>query len=71
MSVAVTQTWTVAGMTCAHCVDSVTDEVTELAGVRSVDVVLDSGRLTVTSDSPLGDDLVGEAVAEAGYHLVP
>ena len=35
-----TQTWTVQGMTCEHCVPSVTEEVSDLAGVRTVDVVL-------------------------------
>jgi copper chaperone len=57
-----TQTWTVTGMTCAHCVASVT-------GVRSVDVVLESGTLTVTADAPLADDDVRRAVEEAGYAL--
>jgi copper chaperone len=64
-----TQTWTVNGMTCAHCVASVTEEVAELPGVRAVDVVLEGGRLTVTSDAPLSDDDVRRAVEEAGYTL--
>jgi copper chaperone len=64
-----TQTWTVNGMTCAHCVASVTEEVAELPGVRAVDVVLEGGRLTVTSDAPLTDDDVRRAVEEAGYTL--
>jgi copper chaperone len=64
-----TQTWTVTGRTWAHCVASVTEEVTELPGVRSVDVVLESGTLTVTADAPLADDDVRRAVEEAGYAL--
>jgi copper chaperone len=64
-----TQTWTVTGMTCAHCVASVTEEVTELPGVRAVDVVLESGTLTVAADAPLTDDDVRRAVEEAGYAL--
>ena len=32
--------FTVTGMTCQHCVASVTEEVTELAGVQEVDVDL-------------------------------
>jgi copper chaperone len=51
-------------------VASVTEEVSELPGVRSVDVVLDGGRLTVESDGPLSDDDVRAAVEEAGYRLV-
>ena len=39
--------YTVHGMTCDHCVVSVTEEVTEVAGVQGVDVDLASGRLVV------------------------
>jgi copper chaperone CopZ len=41
---------TATGMTCAHCVSSVTSEVGQIAGVRAVDADLDSGAVTVTSD---------------------
>ncbi|MCB0906343.1 MAG: heavy-metal-associated domain-containing protein [Nocardioidaceae bacterium] len=62
-------TWTVTGMTCHHCVMSVTEELSELAGVESVDVDLESGRVTVTSEAELGRDEVESAVTEAGYAL--
>jgi copper chaperone len=64
-----TSTWTVVGMTCQHCVASVTEEVGELDGVSDVSVDLASGTLTVTSDQPLPDDRVRTAVEEAGYAL--
>ena len=64
-----TETYTVTGMTCGHCVSSVTEEVSELAGVSDVQVDLESGRLTVTSEQPLGADAVRSAVEEAGYSL--
>ena len=62
-----TSTYTVSGMTCAHCVASVTEEVREIPGVDDVQVELASGRLTVTSDAPLDPALVRSAVEEAGY----
>ena len=62
-----TATWTVTGMTCGHCVASVTEEVREVPGVTELDVDLASGTLTVTSDQPVDDAAVREAVAEAGY----
>ena len=65
----VTSTYTVVGMTCGHCVASVREEVTEVPGVETVDVELESGRLTVTSREPLADDLIEAAVVEAGYRL--
>ena len=64
-----TAEYTVSGMTCAHCVASVTEEVRGVAGVTAVTVDLASGALTVTSDEPLSDADVRSAVEEAGYRL--
>lgn len=64
-----TRNYTVTGMTCAHCVASVTEEVQEIPGVENVEVVLDTGAVTVTSSQPLDDDAVRAAVEEAGYQL--
>jgi copper chaperone len=63
-----TREYTVQGMTCSHCVLSVREEVSEVDGVRSVDVDLDSGRLTVTGQD-ISDDAVRDAVADAGYEV--
>lgn len=64
-----TQTVTVTGMTCGHCVASVTEEISELAGVETVDVDLATGSVTITSSTPLEDDALRAAVEEAGYTL--
>ena len=64
-----TTTWTVTGMTCGHCVASVTEEIGELDGVEAVSVVLDTGTVTVTSTRPLDRADVQAAVEEAGYAL--
>jgi copper chaperone CopZ len=64
-----TATYTVSGMTCGHCVASVTEEVQEIPGVEDVDVVLDSGALTITSTEPIDAATVKAAVEEAGYQL--
>jgi copper chaperone len=63
------QTYTVTGMTCGHCVQSVTEEVSEIAGVTDVVVDLPTGKVTVTSERELGVDEVRTAVEEAGYQL--
>jgi copper chaperone len=60
--------YTVSGMTCDHCAVSVTEEVSEVAGVRSVDVDLASGRMTVSGED-ISDEAVRAAVAEAGYEV--
>jgi copper ion binding protein len=62
-------TYTVTGMTCGHCVSSVTEEISEIDGVQLVDVELATGRVTVTSQEPLSTDTVRAAVTEAGYQL--
>jgi copper chaperone len=64
-----TQTYTVNGMTCGHCVASVTEEVQEIPGVENVEVVLETGSLTVTSADPIDDGAVRTAVEDAGYQL--
>jgi copper chaperone CopZ len=56
-------------MTCGHCVNAVTGEVSQLPGVTAVDVDLASGGLTVTSDAPVDDSAVHAAVEEAGYEV--
>jgi copper chaperone len=66
---AVTSTYAVTGMTCEHCVNAVTTELTELDGVRDVRVDLATGAVTVISDAPLAEDAVRAAVDEAGYEL--
>lgn len=64
-----TKTYTVTGMTCAHCVSSVGFEIGQLPGVTDVDVDLASGLVTVTSGQPVDDAAVAAAVDEAGYAL--
>ncbi|XAS64067.1 cation transporter [Micrococcaceae bacterium Sec5.8] len=63
----------VSGMTCGHCVSSVSEELESLAGVEKVDVDLNAGGIstvTITSAGALSSSQIGEAVAEAGYLVV-
>jgi copper chaperone len=62
-------TYTVTGMTCEHCVASVTEELTAIAEVTGVDVELATGAVTVTSARALTTDEVAAAITEAGYQL--
>lgn len=63
-------TYTIGGMTCGHCVDSVSIELGRLPGVTDVRVDLAAGTATVASDQPLGPQAVRAAVGEAGYEVV-
>jgi copper chaperone CopZ len=72
-SVSATTTVLVSGMTCGHCVKSVTEELSSLDGVQDVSVDLVAGgtsTVTVTSDATLDVDAVRGAVDEAGYAVV-
>ncbi|XNY99870.1 heavy-metal-associated domain-containing protein [Micrococcus luteus] len=63
----------ITGMTCGHCVASVTEEISELPQVTAVDVDLVSGGVstaTVTSDQPVNPADLQAAVEEAGYEVV-
>lgn len=60
--------YTVTGMTCGHCRAAVTHEVGAVAGVRAVDVDLDTGQVTV-SGVGFTDEEVAAAVDEAGYEV--
>lgn len=62
----------VTGMTCQHCVASVTEELSELPGVQNVSVELVVGgasTVTVESETPLFEDDLQTAITEAGYAL--
>jgi copper chaperone CopZ len=61
--------YNVRGMTCAHCVQAVQEEVSSVPGVQVASVNLDLGLLTVAGDD-LSDDAVRNAVREAGYEVV-
>ncbi len=64
-----TATYLVSGMTCGHCVQAVTEELSGLAGVSSVTVDLvpeGNSAVTVTSEAPLTEQAVAAALDEAG-----
>ena len=67
-----TATDSVVGMTCGHCTSAVTEELSKLPGVQDVRIDLVAGgtsAVQVTSESPLDESQVREAVDEAGYDL--
>jgi copper chaperone len=69
----ISTTVNVSGMTCGHCISSVSEELESLAGVENVDVDLNAGGIstvTITSSQELSPAEIGEAVAEAGYLVV-
>ncbi|WP_330238818.1 heavy-metal-associated domain-containing protein [Streptomyces sp. NBC_00525] len=65
----VTTVYRVTGMTCGHCEGAISQEVSAIEGVTSVQAVSATGLVTVVSATPLDDEAVRAAVDEAGYEL--
>jgi copper ion binding protein len=63
------ETFTVAGMTCQHCVNAVTEEVEALPGVHAVTVDLPTGQVSVSAERPVDPTALRVAIDEAGYQL--
>ena len=61
-----THTFSVPDISCGHCVDAITNEVSPLPGVTAVDVNLDSKTVTVTGGE---SDAIVSAIDEAGYDV--
>jgi copper chaperone len=58
--------YTVPGMSCAHCEHAVSSELAQVPGVDSVDVDLETKRVTVRGHD-LRDAPLRAAIEEAGY----
>ena len=64
----------VDGMTCAQCVNAVTEELSKINGVTGVNIDLHEGEVSpvhITSDNKISDADITAAVEEAGYTIVP
>jgi copper chaperone CopZ len=69
---AVSAEYFVTGMTCSHCVASVSEELAAVPGVDGVSVDLNVGgasRVTVASERSIETEAVRAAIEEAGYTL--
>ncbi|WP_445187643.1 heavy-metal-associated domain-containing protein [Pseudonocardia sp. Cha107L01] len=62
-------TVTVTGMTCEHCARSVTEELSAVNGVHTVEVTVSSGKVTISSDRELSGAEIASAVDTAGYSM--
>lgn len=61
------------GMTCGHCVSSITEELNEVPGVSNVQVTLAAGGTStavITTNSAIESSVLEAAVTEAGYTFV-
>ncbi|WIV12284.1 copper ion binding protein [Proteiniborus sp. MB09-C3] len=63
------KTLTVEGMNCQHCVKAVKNALSQLEGVKSVEVDLAAKKVEVEGDN-LQDAAIKEAIEDAGYEVV-
>jgi len=59
----------IEGMTCGHCKMRVVNALTEVEGVTSVDVDLDSKKATLEASEGITDSMLKDAVEEWGYEV--
>jgi len=60
----------IEGMMCAHCQKHVTDALSKMPGVTSVDVNLEAGTAKVTAEREIPQTEFAQVITEAGYELV-
>ncbi len=62
-----TKTFNVPNISCGHCVTTIKRELSELAGVTSVEADAETKDVTVTWDAPATEDGVRSLLAEINY----
>ncbi len=62
-----TVTYTVPNISCHHCVHTITMELSELPGVKSVKGEVDTRQITVTYDAPATQDQIENVLSEIDY----
>ena len=60
----------VKGMSCQHCVGSVTKALSEIEGITDVQVDLDKGEATFTENSPVSEQTIKDAITKIGFEVV-
>jgi copper chaperone len=61
----------VKGMSCQHCVMSVTKALGQLEGIKNVQVDLAKGEVRFDNSKEVASDRIAKAIEEAGYEVVP
>lgn len=64
-------TYSVEGMSCTGCETNVERAVGNVPGVTGAEADHERGALTVEADESVADDQVADAVADAGYRVLP
>jgi copper chaperone CopZ len=64
------QTFAIPNISCGHCVMSIKNELSELAGVNSVEGDPDKKTITVEWDAPVTEEKIKYTLQEINYPAV-
>jgi copper chaperone len=59
----------VKGMSCQHCIMSVTKALNQLDGVKNVHVDLAKGEVRFDNTKSIASDQIQKAITDAGYEV--
>jgi copper chaperone len=62
-----TVTYSIPNISCSHCVHTITTEVADVAGVKTVLADKDSKQAVITFDTPATEELIIAALKEINY----
>ena len=65
-----TKVMTIEGMMCNHCTGRVQQVLSELEGVRAVEMSLEDKTATVTLSADVAEQVLVDTVTSAGYRVV-
>lgn len=60
----------VKGMSCQHCVASVTKALSEIEGIADVQVDLEKGEATFSEQNPVAEQTIKDAITKIGFEVV-
>lgn len=59
----------IKGMSCGHCVASVTQALKNIDGITDVEVVLEKGEASYTETSPVPLETIKNAISGIGFEV--
>ncbi len=62
-----TVTYTIPNISCMHCVHTIKTEISDLAGVKTVDANAQTKQTTITFDSPATEEQIVALLKEINY----
>lgn len=65
-----TVTYSIPNIHCEHCVRTIKTEVSDLAGVKSVEADLNTKKATIQFIAPATEERIKELLAEINYPAV-